>query len=580
MYQLGWAKADIGIKPAGRAMNGYGMWGHRAYGQQTPLWARAWWVADDTGRAAIVCVVDLAMVTHAMRAGVCDALRTELGDDFFEEGFVLACTHTHSSPGGCGHEAMYNIVTPGFVPEHLEAVVTACVGAILEARATAAPTSLALSDATFAPTDAVAWNRSLASYLRNPEATPRSKDETHLAIDRRMSVLTARREGGLGSLLSLFGVHCTSLGNTLDRHDGDNKGYAAAHVEATLAADGVEKPVAIFAQATAGDVSPHYHGPGDVARRKKISGEAEYVEAQRNGDLQGALALAASRMDRQPAEGGGETALGGPIDAVLTYVDFTDQQADSRFADGHADAHTAEPCHGVAFFAGTRVDGPGMPKALAAVAKRQARFLRWRRLRRLSRLPAAEAEALRRLYAAHDPKDVLLEDTPKVMLGRPIAKLRLPDFADPSVAELKRQAKAGAFDTSSMVPTMLPLQIVRIGQLALVCCPGEFTTVAGQRVMETVRSALEGQGVSDVLVITYCNDYMGYVTTHQEYEQQAYEGGHTIFGRWTLAAFQTQFEAIARQLAVPFDERAHDRVTRPEPQPAHELALRSGLPVP
>ena len=102
MYQLGWAKVDLGIEPAGRAMNGYGMWNHRARGQQTPLYARAWYVADADGRAAIICCVDLAMVLHTMRSGVVAALRAELGDEFLEEAFVLTCTHTHSSPGGCG----------------------------------------------------------------------------------------------------------------------------------------------------------------------------------------------------------------------------------------------------------------------------------------------------------------------------------------------------------------------------------------------------------------------------------------------------------------------------------------------
>ena len=36
MYQLGWAKVDLGIEPAGRAMNGYGMWNHRA--RRPTLW--------------------------------------------------------------------------------------------------------------------------------------------------------------------------------------------------------------------------------------------------------------------------------------------------------------------------------------------------------------------------------------------------------------------------------------------------------------------------------------------------------------------------------------------------------------
>lgn len=558
-------------------MCGYGMWDHRARGQQTPLYARAWWVGGADGRAAIICVLDMAMVTHSMRAGVVDALTAELGDDFNPETFVLACTHSHSTPGGCGHEAMYNIVTPGFVPEHLEAVVRACATAVTGAKAAAAPTGLTLDASEFAPNDDVAWNRSLGSYLANPEAMPLTETETHLALDRTMSVLTARRGGKPASLLSLFGVHCTSLGNSLERHDGDNKGYAAAYVEQALASDGggEDESVAIFAQATAGDVSPHFHGPGDVARRNRISGEAEYVEARRNGDLQGETALAATSLDaRQGSD------VDGPIDGVMTYLDLTEQTADPRFVDGHPNARTGEPCHGVAFFAGTRVDGPGMPKAIAVAARAQSKLLRRRRLRGLAKLPVEEAERLRRMYEAQDPKDILMEAKPKLQLGTPIDRVRLPDWADPSLAEMKRQARVGALKTSSMVPTVLPIQIVRIGQLALICCPGEFTTVAGRRVVETVRAALDGHGVTEVLIMTYCNDYMGYVTTHQEYEQQAYEGGHTIFGRWTLGAFQTQFEKLAQQLAMPSDDRDYDRDTRPAPQPADELALRSNLPVP
>ena len=69
--------------------------------------------------------------------------------------------------------------------------------------------------------------------------------------------------------MSLFGVHATCLGSRLDAFDADNKGYAATHVESALRDAGVGDAVAIFAQATAGDVSPHYHGPGDVARRRE-----------------------------------------------------------------------------------------------------------------------------------------------------------------------------------------------------------------------------------------------------------------------------------------------------------------------
>ena len=73
---------------------------------------------------------------------------------------------------------------------------------------------------------------------------------------------------------------------------------------------------------------------------------------------------------------------------------------------------------------------------------------------------------------------------------------------------------------------------------------------------------------------------MGYTTTREEYQEQCYEGGHTIFGQWQLAAFQTRFAELARELRKPEPERRHDRTMRPRPAPADELALRSDLPVP
>lgn len=42
-------------------------------------------------------------------------------------------THTHSGPGGCAYEALYNMPTPGFVPEHVEAVVNAVMLSISNA---------------------------------------------------------------------------------------------------------------------------------------------------------------------------------------------------------------------------------------------------------------------------------------------------------------------------------------------------------------------------------------------------------------------------------------------------------------
>lgn len=570
-YRIGWGLRLIDIKPQGYAMHGFGKPHHQAHGQQSPLHARALYIEDEGGQALWFCCLDLGYVTHAMREGVCRRLRQQLGEHFDEARLVLTCTHTHSGPGGCTHDVLYNLVTPGFQPEHLARVVDAASTALLSAQAQAAPADLDLHQGHFEEQVPVAWNRAIEAYNRNPDVEPQPPTRTARAIDRCMSVLAVRQGDQVGALLSLFGVHATCLSSRLHRHDGDNKGYAARHAEAVLHARGVDAPVAIFAQGTAGDVSPHDQRPGAYARRKALRGEAEYAYARENGERQSQFAL--DLADAAPVH-----PVRGQTDAILTYVDFTRVHADPAYANGHPEAWTSEPCHGVAFFAGAPVDGRGMPGVLAKGAALIARQVKAQRLKQLDQYDPEERRYLERLYAAQGPKDILMESGRKRVLGQPFDKIPLPDFADPLVGELKRQVRAGAIKQSEMIPTVLPLQIVTLGDLAIVCCPGEFTTVAGRRVRDTVAASLAQRGITQVLICTYCNDYMGYVTTWEEYQEQAYEGGHTVYGQWTLAAFQTRFTALAEQLTRAPEARTHDQTTRPRPAPPEELARRTNLP--
>jgi len=497
-------------------------------------------------------------------------LQEQQGEGFDEARLILTCTHTHSGPGGCTHDVLYNLVTPGFQPEHLARVVGAASESLLDACKMAEPGELALHQGRLEEQVPVAWNRSIEAYNRNLDVEPQPATRTEKAVDRTMSVLAVRQQDQITGLLSLFGVHGTCLSSRLQRHDGDNKGYAARHAEDTLRAGGCSEPVAIFAQGTAGDVSPHPQGPGAYRRRKALKGEAEYRYARQNGERQSRFAL---DLLQQPPQ----QSISGPVDAVLTYVDFTDLHADPEYADGHTDAFTSEPCHGVAFFAGARVDGRGMPMPLARGAALIARRVKKWQLKQLDRFDPQERQYLERLYAAQGPKDILLESGRKRVLGKSLNELPLPGFADPLMAELKRQIKAGAVNQSDMVPTVLPLQIVTLGDVAIVCCPGEFTTVAGQRVKDAVATKLSSAGIRKVLVCTYCNDYMGYATTREEYQEQAYEGGHTIYGQWTLAAFQTEFAKLAEQLTLKPEARTYDRETRPAKVPEEELVKRTGF---
>ncbi|GAA3970276.1 neutral/alkaline non-lysosomal ceramidase N-terminal domain-containing protein [Gordonia caeni] len=112
------------------------------------------------------------------------------------------------------------------------------------------------------------------------------------------------------------------------------------------------------------------------------------------------------------------------------------------------------------------------------------------------------------------------------------------------------------------------LQLVRWGQLHLICLPFECTIVAGLRMRRAVAAEL---GVDPDLVVLqgYANGYGHYVTTPEEYDEQLYEGGATVFGRHELPAIQAAVVELATALR---EGGTVDPGTPPRP---HRLSLNS-----
>ena len=83
--------------------------------------------------------------------------------------------------------------------------------------------------------------------------------------------------------------------------------------------------------------------------------------------------------------------------------------------------------------------------------------------------------------------------------------------------------------------------------------PGEFTTMAGRRMRETIRKTVEE--VSDgtntkVVVAGLSNTYTHYITTFEEYQKQRYEAASTIYGPHTLQAYQQQVQLAPTTIQV------------------------------
>lgn len=551
-FRAGFGKRDITHLEPGALLMGWAMDSNRATGIGTRLHARAMVVVDAAGEAVAYACAELAFIDVYLREKVverlarsCAALR--LGD----HNILLSATHTHSGPAGASPYLLYNISNPGFSRPLFDHIVDGIAGAIEEAVAKLAAATLHLTTVEIAASEPVAFNRSLAAYNRNPDVVVRRPHETHLAVDRTMTVLLARTPKGkpLGSL-NWFGLHNTSVHFDQGLLHHDNKGVAAALHEAEMQAANPAF-VSIFAQASCGDVSPNYRFD---SRRGLVIGryDDDYESAAFAGAVQHrAVAVAWARAADETV------ALRGSCGGATAWGDLGNTAVAERFAEGHAGARTRPPRNGLAMLQGTE-EGPGPLLRFAPVprALNLAAGLRHRVRRRLGRTVSAPSE---RFGSQFPFMELGASETSqgKVFGLFSMGTNLLPPGIDPTVQRAKELRDKGVLMASPWVPHRLPVQVIRIGGLAVAAVPLEPSTVAGRRVQRALLEQLSGDGVSTVVCNGHANGYAGYMVTPQEYLEQAYEGASTCFGRWTLGAVQTLAAMAASRMGDEQERSLH-----------------------
>jgi neutral ceramidase len=101
-------------------------------------------------------------------------------------------------------------------------------------------------------------------------------------------------------------------------------------------------------------------------------------------------------------------------------------------------------------------------------------------------------------------------------------------------------------------PHRITFQAIQMNNMVLLPLPYEVTIESGRRIAEAChKSALQGGLPADTrfVVISVSNGYTGYCTTPEEYAQQRYEGGHTLYGPNTNPFIAAQAARIVGDLA-------------------------------
>ncbi|BCJ48765.1 neutral ceramidase [Actinoplanes sp. NBRC 14428] len=513
-YRVGVGIGDITGEAAEVGMLGYADPGQTTSGIASRQWARAFVVADGAGRHVAFVSAEIDFVTQAVQMEVLKRLQARYGTTYTDQNVVLTATHTHSGPGGFSEYLMWNLTTLGFEAPVFEAIVSGIVRAVGAAHDGLAPGTVKIAEGTLSGANV---NRSLPAFQNNPAA---DRARFPGAVDTRMTVLRFEQGGRPVGLLDFFATHGTSMTPANHLISADNKGYAAHLIE-----DGVHGVdwahrgafVAAFAQTNAGDMSPNLRNGGAQGPT-----DDEFENTRIIGKLQ---ADRAQQLFESATE-----ELTGPVDARGRYVDFSAVQVAGQYTpDGQAH-RTCPGALGQNFTAGAE-DGPGPPIVEEGDLSTNPLLL-------LAGIVVNPTPA--EVRACQAPKDVFL---------------------------------GSGSQNPPWTPQIMPLQVLRIGQLAITTAPGEFTVVAGQRVRDAVAAELGGVATHQILA-GYANAYAGYVTTPEEYDLQHYEGAATHFGRYTGPAYAQELAKVAAALRTG---QPTPSAVQPPALPQNRISVRPGV---
>lgn len=330
-----------------------------------------------------------------------------------------------------------------------------------------------------------------ASKNRSPEAFYSNpfrfrKQLAGEETDKKMYLLRFQQGSGREiGMINWFADHGVSMSKHNRLITGDNKGYASYLFERHMHSNYKAKAPFIAAFAQSNE--------GDVSPNIFDFGNGKH-DARR-------VEIIGKRQYKKARElyESANLPIEGKIDYRLQYIDMSNYKIQPEFANGHHQT-TCTSALGVSFTKGTS-DGSGLvisKMLLEATGE-------------ILTSPTIEDKA------CHAPKDIFLA--------------------------------TGHFKPNPWLPNIVPVQIFQLGSIAIAGVPGEFTSIAGERLKLTIKKAL-GDQIQTVVIAGLSNSYTGYITTHEEYEKQDYEGGFTVYGPWTLAAYQQAFQQVASDLAA------------------------------
>ena len=503
-YLIGTGIYDVTGPAAELGMFGMASIDQRTEGIESRLFSRAFIICDQiSNRRVVILSAEILTCTQAVKLEVVKRLKTIFGDDLYTiDNVLLSGTHTHSGPGGYSHYALYNLTILGFDEQNFECIVNGMVQSIKKAHQNLAPGKIFINRGNI---EDCGLNRSTVAYENNP---PDEKAKYNGNTDKEMLLLKfVKNDGKEIGCLNWYAIHPTNRGNKNKLISGDNKGYASYLFEKEKGTNihDAETFIAAFANSNCGDISGNVkYGVPDLTHdfiHMKEFGEKQYIKAK---ELYNSANIE----------------LSGSIDFRHTNVNMSNVQIKGT------NNRTYPAALGASMFAGSTEDSAsdfGITEGIKATSSGD--------------------------YPA-EQRNIILEAI-NILSGL-LTGFKVPGILEDEMMQGHKPKPIvfaqGLAEPYPLSPEVLPLQIIKIGNLVIAAVPSEITTMAGRRLKTTILNEFGNSVVDYFAINAYANSYAGYITTKEEYDTQLYEGASTHFGPYTLMAYQQEFGKLAKAI--------------------------------
>ncbi|KYN38173.1 Neutral ceramidase [Trachymyrmex septentrionalis] len=515
-YSIGVGRADSTGPTADIVFMGYAKMEQKGNGLHLRTFARAFIIDDGTERFVFVSV-DNAMIGNDIRQEVLRKLKTQFGDMYTENNVMISGTHTHSAPGGFMLDMLFDLTTFGFVRESFNAIVNGITNSIQRAHNAVVPGRIFIIHGQVLDANI---NRSPQAYLNNPKS---EREKYKYDVDKTLTQMQFidADDKPLG-VINWFAVHPTSMNNTNRLVSSDNVGYASILFEKMMnnnAMIGKGRFVAAFASTNLGDVSPNIRGPKcefsgqNCSDQYTCPGKKEMCFASGPGkDMFDSTSIIAHRIYQESMrlwQSNEAMEVIGPVRVVHQYINMPEQSAEfyNETTKKVEQVRGCLPAMGYSFAAGT-TDGPG---SFAFEQGTTTSNPLW--------------NTARNFLAAPTEDDILCQSPKPILLAT--GRIKLP---------------------YQWQPKIVSTQVAIIGNVVIAGVPGEFTTMSGRRLRESIRKVMSDASDDETFVIVagLCNTYSDYITTPEEYQIQRYEGASTIYGPHTLTIYLKQYQELIK----------------------------------